>query len=335
MSQHSKNPFVTLLFAASQRRSELVAKLAAQESQCLRLFDGDGDGRSDFSVDRFGTLLVGRVHVAAGVRGQIEFEMAQEGLRAFCENSSEIESGYLWSESRADVNSGRAECHHVYGPECSELRVRESGCFFHVRPQATPSAGLFLDTRDIRSHLMQFSHGKRVLNTFCFTGSLGIAAACGGAQEVVQVDIQKSILSLCKLNVDSNIIPGTVRIICEDTLSFMRREVRRLESGKAGYDVVIIDPPTFGTSGNVRFSLEKSLGELLALGARLLNPGGELFLTCNTTRISPSSICKLQRAVVPELKVLRHILPPPEDFPSGASEQSANMRGVHFRARGA
>lgn len=73
--------------------------------------------------------------------------------------------------------------------------------------------GLFLDMQSVREYLAVSSSGFRVLNLFCFTGSLGVAALAGGAREVVQVDVSKMALTWAKENFELNSQLGTGRMV--------------------------------------------------------------------------------------------------------------------------
>jgi 23S rRNA (cytosine1962-C5)-methyltransferase len=59
-------------------------------------------------------------------------------------------------------------------------------------------SSLYLDTRLLRAWASEHLGGKRVLNTFAYTGSLGVAAQAGGAARVVQLDLNRRFLNLAK-----------------------------------------------------------------------------------------------------------------------------------------
>ena len=70
-----------------------------------------------------------------------------------------------------------------------EWLVEEQGLTFALEPLAAQNLGLFLDARPVRRWLMDHSQGRLVLNTFAYTGSLGVAA-CRRRAGCVQVDLQ-------------------------------------------------------------------------------------------------------------------------------------------------
>ena len=120
----------------------------------------------------------------------------------------------------------------------------------------------------------------RVLNLFAYTGGSTLAAAAAGAQ-VVHVDAARNVVAWARRNAELSCLAGApIRWIAEDARKFVRREQKR----QAGYDAVILDPPSYGHGprGEV-WRLSKHLPGLLA-GCAALTAGRRRFLllTCHT-----------------------------------------------------
>ncbi len=82
----------------------------------------------------------------------------------------------------------------------------------------------------------------RVLNLFGYTGAATLVAAAAGA-EVTHVDASKPSINWARHNQElSGLSDAPVRWILDDAFKFVAREVRR----KRVYDVVLLDPPSFG-----------------------------------------------------------------------------------------
>lgn len=99
-----------------------------------------------------------------------------------------------------------------------------------------------------------------VLNLFGYTGLASLAAAAAGAS-VTHVDASKKTIGWARENqAMSNLGDRPIRWILDDTLKFVRREVRR----GARYDGIIVDPPPFGRGpkGEI-WRIEESLPDLL------------------------------------------------------------------------
>jgi hypothetical protein len=55
--------------------------------------------------------------------------------------------------------------------------------------------GLFIDHRKTRAHLSAWAREKTCLNLFCYTGSVSVALAAGGATCVDSIDMSKTYIS--------------------------------------------------------------------------------------------------------------------------------------------
>jgi len=306
----------------------------AQTSEVVRAFDTSGDGIRGLFIDRFGSVAI--AHLVEGeceARCGADLEFAAPALLQLYG----ITALYRWIHQRNARASAAGGVTLLAGVATPEVWSREGSVRFLVKPEANVNGGLFLDTREIRTELFRTSAGTRVLNTFCFTGSLGLAAWCGGAREVVQVDISKGILNWARENYAGNEGSGTgeMRFIAEDSRAFMERELRRVERGdKAPFDTVIVDPPSFGSSGGVTFSFKEDIEAILSLAFRLLATGGRLFFTTNYRQMT---IAELERVVRDAARgagraivLLESLRPPTVDF-TAPLETSFAMRGFLVR----
>ena len=71
----------------------------------------------------------------------------------------------------------------------AEAVAKENNILFSVNWVEGQKTGFFLDQRENRKLLGEFSKGKKVLNTFCYTGGFSIYAMNAGAELVTSVDI--------------------------------------------------------------------------------------------------------------------------------------------------
>lgn len=143
--------------------------------------------------------------------------------------------------------------------------------------------GLFLDHRPLRRWLRSKCRGSRVLNGFCYTGSLSIAAVRGGSSEVTQVDLSKKTLVWAQKNILLNgFETDQIRSIPEDVMTVLPRWARQ---GKQ-FDLVMMDPPSFARTGSKRgnkvFRIETHLEELLDLCYGVTALKGRIVLSINT-----------------------------------------------------
>jgi 23S rRNA G2069 N7-methylase RlmK/C1962 C5-methylase RlmI len=152
--------------------------------------------------------------------------------------------------------------------------------------------GLFLDRRLFRALIRAEAAGRSVLNLFCYTASLSVAAAAGGASRVDSVDISNTYLDWAKKNFRLNGFTAdgrNYRFIRADALRFIE-EVRG--KAKDAWDIIILDPPAFSNSKKMEsdFDLKRDHGILIQNCLKLLAPRGALYLSANVKGFKPGTI---------------------------------------------
>jgi 23S rRNA (cytosine1962-C5)-methyltransferase len=168
----------------------------------------------------------------------------------------------------------------VWGSASERVEVVEVGVGYEVRPAAGLSAGLFLDMREVRQWLNSACGGRAVLNLFAYTCSLGVCAALGGAERVVNVDISRPYLEWGKANYALNGLAVEERdFIYGDAFDWLSRFARRRQA----FDVVVVDPPSFSSTP---FSVTRDYPRLVAAAARVVAPGGVLLAATNHAQTS-------------------------------------------------
>ncbi|MDR2049465.1 MAG: class I SAM-dependent methyltransferase [Treponema sp.] len=160
--------------------------------------------------------------------------------------------------------------------------VREYGLRYRVNLSDYLDTGLFLDRRLFRALIRSEASGRRVLNLFCYTGSLSVAAAAGGAA-VDSVDLSNTYLDWARENFALNgLCPRPDRLfrfIRADALRFANRG----QSSGPAWDIIILDPPAFSNSKKMAadFDLKRDHPALVSRCLKLLKPGGTLYLSAN------------------------------------------------------
>ncbi len=124
----------------------------------------------------------------------------------------------------------------------------------------------------------------RFLNLFGYTGVASLFALRAGA-EVTHVDSSKLSVTWAKENEKLSSLTG-MRVIIDDCLKFMEREVKRGNK----YDAIIMDPPKFGRGpkGEV-WKIEENLAKLIELAKKLLS-AHPLFVVLNSYATDSSSL---------------------------------------------
>ena len=158
---------------------------------------------------------------------------------------------------------------------------------FNLKQMGFKHTGLFPEQAINWDFLRQKIHNKenvKVLNLFAYTGGASIAALKEGAS-VVHVDSSKGMIEWAKENVKLNKLEDRpIRFLVDDCLKFVKREIRRGNK----YDVIIMDPPSYGKGANGEvWSLEKDLFNLINLSQELLSDSPILFMVNSYSGLSP------------------------------------------------
>lgn len=157
------------------------------------------------------------------------------------------------------------------------IQVPEGAAKLWVNLQDYLDTGLFLDHRPLRKRIYQEAAGKRFLNLFCYTATASVHAALGGATESVSVDMSNTYLEWADNNFRLNNIHlarhRLVRADCFDWLNKCRE----------GFDMIMLDPPTFSNSKKMSdvLDIQKDQLKLVSRCMDILNPGGVLYFSNN------------------------------------------------------
>jgi 23S rRNA (guanine2445-N2)-methyltransferase / 23S rRNA (guanine2069-N7)-methyltransferase len=158
--------------------------------------------------------------------------------------------------------------------------VEEAGLKFLVNLDEYLDTGLFLDHRLTRARLRELAPGTRFLNLFSYTGSATVYAASGGARSTLSLDLSNSYLDWAAENFKLNAMrPDSHRLERADCREW-------LQTAKAQFDLIFLDPPTFSNSKRMQgvLDVQRDHPELIEHCMRLLSPSGNLVFSTNAQR---------------------------------------------------
>jgi 23S rRNA (cytosine1962-C5)-methyltransferase len=288
---HGREPVLDLarlsraLRDAGARRAPLLGR-----TEAFRLVNDAGDALPGIAVDAYGAWAVLSVTSAAAAAAapKLAALLIEGGARGV----------YLKHRVRADLRHQDvhtvAPTEPIAGePAPDELVVCEGEASYRVALADGLSTGLFVDQRDNRLRVLNAARGKRVLNLFSYTCSFSVAAARGGAAQVVSVDSAARALERGRDNFALNgFEPSQHRFYREDALDWLPRAARRGER----FDLIVLDPPSFGTRGKRgTFSVAEHYGLLVEQTLGLLAPGGRLLAVTNHRKTPPALLRRIVR----------------------------------------
>jgi 23S rRNA (cytosine1962-C5)-methyltransferase len=159
------------------------------------------------------------------------------------------------------------------------LIVSEHGLRFFADIGSGQKTGLFLDHRENRRHVEQWSRGASVLNLFSYTGGFSLYAARGGARRVVSVDRAGDAMARARDNMELNgFDPGVFEFVTDDAMRYLERVARE----KQTFEIVISDPPSFARNRTQRKRAIRAYEKLHSLALAVLAPEG-LFAAASCT----------------------------------------------------
>jgi 23S rRNA G2069 N7-methylase RlmK/C1962 C5-methylase RlmI len=308
--------------AWSWRQSQKLATSA------FRLFHGPGEGQgalAHIAIDSFSDEKTSQVHYWIT---DFSEKVDDSFLLTVADFLKEKSAKSIVVLSRSKPGQAPLPPRGLWGEATEQIQVREDKNLFLIKLDGARHPGLFLDHLPLRQWL--FAHipqGARVLNTFCYTGSLSVAAFQGGAAEVTNLDLSGSYLKWSRQNWELNDFPAkALKCVEEDTLKYLPR----LSKSGEKFDCVILDPPSFARTPGGTFSTKKDLGRLHDMAVDVLSPGGLLITSINSESISKLNYLRQVQDVFLEKKsrfLTLAELGQPSTFPTFTLAEPARTSG--------
>jgi 23S rRNA (cytosine1962-C5)-methyltransferase len=251
----------------SARRLREQIDLPSDITNCYRLIHGEGDGLPGLIIDYYDGVAVVQAHSVGMHLDRHNIAEALDktyngSLRAIYYKSHSTLPGRLESPDAAGYLKGMGGVPHI---------VLENNCKFYIDWEEGQKTGFFLDQRENRALLARYVKGKKVLNTFCYTGGFSVFAIQGGASLVHSVDISERAVETARKNIGLNHFDGQLHeCFVSDTFDYMK-------DNKDQYDVIVLDPPAFAKHRDARHQAVKGYQRLNSDAMRIIRPGGILF----------------------------------------------------------
>ena len=236
-----------------------------KDTSVYRLVHGEGDGLPGLIIDYYQGTAVIQAH-NLGMHQHLA-EIA-EGLKAVYGKS--LKGVYDKSAETLPKTDSSLANEWVWGKAETDL-VKEYGATYKIDWEKGQKTGFFIDQRENRRLVASYSKGKKVLNTFCYSGGFSVLVLQEGASEVHSVDISQKAIELTDENVALNAgFKGKHQSIVADVVKYIR------EIGE-DFDLIILDPPAFAKSIKARHNAVQAYKRLNAEALRKIKPGGILF----------------------------------------------------------
>lgn len=242
----------------------------ADNSIC-RLVHGEGDELPGLVIDYYGGVAVIQCH-SSGMYLHLEwivealkFQLKNELIAVYNKSRETLpgripnEDGYLF---------GSVELPHI---------AIENGVKYALDWINGQKTGFFIDQRENRALLAKYARGKKILNTFCYSGGFSLAALLKGAKEVHSLDSSKKAIGLTEVNVELNGFAENHKSIVADAMV-------HIKNNEEAYDIIVLDPPAFAKHRDKRHQAVQGYKRLNAMAMQHIHSGG-LLMTYSCSQV--------------------------------------------------
>lgn len=240
-------------------------QLTDQEyTSIYRLVHGEGDGLPGLIIDYYQGTAVIQAHTL-GMHTQVT--QITEALKLLYKSS--LEGVFDKSAETLPKSGEQIENTWVWGKAKSAV-VKEYGASYAIDWEKGQKTGFFIDQRENRKLVAQYAKGKKVLNTFCYSGGFSVLALLEGAREVHSIDISPKAIALTEENIALNGgFEGKHKSIVADVVKYIR------DIGD-DYDMIVLDPPAFAKNLKARHNAVQAYKRLNAEALKKIKKGGIL-----------------------------------------------------------
>ncbi len=301
---------------------ENLGLLQAKDTNIFRLIHAGGDYLPGLIIDFYNGTAVIQCHSIGmwklrSVFADLLKDLLKDKLIAVYDKSSET------LPFKADLEPKNE---YLFGQENAIKEGLEYNNKFLIDWETGQKTGFFIDQRENRALLANYSKGKKVLNTYCYSGGFSIFALNKGAELVHSVDSSQKAIDLVDNNV--NLIPE----LSDKHKSFVSDSLEFLTETDEQYDVIILDPPAFGKHKRVRHKAVQGYKRLNAKAMKKIKKGGIIFtFSCSQIVDKQLFANTINAAAIEARRKVRilHQLHQPADHPINlAQPESEYLKGL-------
>ena len=305
---------------ALQLRS--ITNLPSEVTNAFRLIHGEGDGLPGLIIDFYNGIAVVQAH---SIGMHLDRMNIVEGLHQVF--GEELKAVYYKSQTTLP---GKERVHfpdeYLQGMSAVPHLIYENGNKFFVDWEEGQKTGFFLDQRENRNLLSVFSSGKKVLNTFCYSGGFSVYALAAKAELVHSVDASEKAIELTRKNIELNGFSASDNAcFADDVFEFMVDKQNQ-------YDVIVLDPPAFAKHRDARHQAVKGYQRLNTEAMKMIQPGGIIFtFSCSQVvdkKLFYDTIVSSAIQAGRQIKVLHHLTQAPDHPVSIFHPEGEYLKGL-------
>lgn len=261
---------------------KMLGLIKNPEINAFRLIHGEGDGLPGLIIDIYDDVAVVQTHSEG-------MHLAIDDISAELQQLEDLQINTVYDKSSETLSKkGMPPIANSFlaGTKTNQI-VTENGVKFYVNWEEGQKTGFFLDQRMNRQLLATYAKGKRVLNTFCYSGGFSMYALQAGAAHVDSVDSSKKAIDWISQNVELNgFDAGKHSAWCEDVFDFLGKN-------DAVHDIIVLDPPAFAKHLSSVDRATIGYRNLNQEAIRRIKPGGLIFTFSCSQAIDKSLFRKI------------------------------------------
>ena len=236
------------------------------QTNVFRWINAEGDGMPGLIVDYYAGAAVIQMH-SIGMHRNLDAIV--ESLKTTA--GDRLHTIYNRSNSTLPDKPGITGTSGFLMGNQERGEVLENGYRFNVNWVEGQKTGFFIDQRENRKLVGEYSKGRKVLNMFGYTGGFSIYGMGGGARLVHTVDSSGKAIDLSRENAELN-FPDDKRhsAFAVDAFGYFKEM-------KEAYDLIILDPPAFAKHQNVLSNALQGYKRLNQRAFEAIAPGGIIF----------------------------------------------------------
>lgn len=265
------------------------------QTNSFRLINGEGDGMPGLVVDIYDKVAVIK-HDHPIMEKIWNRQVIAQQIRTFLPT---VDCVYF-KRRNDDDEKGLS----LIGQLPSETIFKENGMLFASNIRDAAKTGFFLDQRDNRRLVQNYSRGLSVLNLFSYTGGFSIFAAAGKAKSVTSVDIAKAAIEAVKRNFELNDLKIEHHDIATDAFEYVEHEIMK----KTKFGMVITDPPSFAPNEKSVPQATAAYTKIFSNSIRLVEENGFFAASSCSSHISTEDFLEITREAFSKAKKRGHLI---------------------------
>ena len=250
------------------------------KNNVYRLVHGEGDQMPGVIIDIYNNVAVIQMHSYGMYRMIDEFSAILQEIYGTKLKAVYNKSSRTIHSRNVNITDG-----YLYGFE-KETIVTENGLKFKINWEDGQKTGFFIDQRENRKLLQQYTKDKDVLNVFAYTGGFSVYGLAGGAKSLVSVDSSAQAMQLT----DENIVLNFGENANHQSLTV--DAFKYLNNIDNKFDVIILDPPAFAKHHKVLNKAIVGYKKINQKAFEQIRKGGILFTFSCSQAVSASEFRK-------------------------------------------